>query len=220
MAEEILIRPCRPEDVEGVSEVCCRCGFAGEEIGQSQRFRDRHLFAMLFSRYYLRYEQGSCYVAVPAREPGRVVGYVLGCPDTARYDRLFARAMVPRIAARVFLVTWWRYPSTLRELLRWQAGNPWKSANPAGPEYPAHLHIDLLPEYQRQGIGGRMLETLEARFLELGLPGIHLVTSNHHAKSLPFYEKHGYLRHRVVQHEMWSDFTDYASVVYTKRLVP
>ncbi len=220
MAEEVVIRPCKPDDIAGVSEVCCRCGFGGEEIGRSWRFRDRRLFAMLFSRYYVHYEPETCFVAVPSQKPERVVGYVLGCPDTERYEKTFARAMVPRIAARVLFVTWWRYPATLRELLRWQTGNPWKEANPAGEAYPAHLHIDLLPEYQRQGIGGRLLETLEARFLELGLPGIHLVTSNHHTKSLPFYEKHGYRRYREVRHKMWSDFPDYASIVFTKRLSP
>jgi len=218
MNEEILIRESVRSDLEGVSEVCCRCGYGGDDIADSGSFRDRRLFSMLFSRYYLLHELRTCFVAVPSDDPQRVIGYVLGCPDTARYDRLFRRTMIPRIAARAFLVTLWRYPRTFAELLRWQRGNPWLEANPAGDLFPAHLHIDILPEFQRRGIGRGLLETLEARFRGLGAGGIHLVTSNYHRKALPFYAKQGYRVIREQRHTMWSGIDDYASIVYVKEL--
>jgi GNAT superfamily N-acetyltransferase len=215
---EILIRECCIGDLDGVSEVCCRCGYGGEDIAESGAFDDRRLFAMLFSHYYVRYESHTSFVAVPASNPGKVLGYVLGCPDTARYERLFFRRMIPRIATRVFFFTWWRYPRTVAELLRWAHGVPWREANPAGDDYPAHLHIDLLPEFQRKGIGGRLLDTLESRFRALRVPGIHLVTSSTHQKALPFYAKHRYRILRTAEHKMWSGIDDYTSIVYVKKL--
>lgn len=217
-AGPVVIRPCKVEDLPGVSEVCCRCGFGGEDIAESGVFKDRRLFAMLFCHYYLRYEARTSFVAASANDPREVVGYVLGCPDTVVYERRFATLMVPRIAARVLLFTSWRHPRVLCELIRWGRSVPWREANPAGVEYPAHLHIDLLPEYQRRGIGGRLLDTLEARFQELGVDGVHLVTSNHHRKALPFYDKHGYRVVREREHRMWSGLGDYRSIVYVKRL--
>lgn len=215
---EVSIRTCRPGDLRAIGEVCCRTGFGGDDIATSGVFGDRRLFALLASEYYVRYEADTSFVAVPAEEPERVVGYILGCPDTARYSRLFARKLVPRIAARAFFITSWRHPRTLVELFRWRAGIPWHEANPAGAEFAAHLHIDILPEYQRRGIGGQLLEMLESRFAELGVPGIHLVTSNYHRKSLPFYVKHGYRVVREQEHQMWSGISDYRSIVYVKRL--
>jgi len=215
---EIRIRKCEQHDLPGISEVCCRCGYGGEDIRLSGCFEDRKLFAMLFSLYYARYERPTCFVAVPSAEPQQVVGYILGCLDTNRYEKEFARRMVPRIAARVVFVTSWRYPQTLRELLRWGRHIPWREANPAGVAYQAHLHIDVLPEYQRRGIGGRLLTILESKFRELGIGGIHLVTSNYHHTALPFYAKHGYRIIRERKHRMWSDLDDYRSIVYVKRL--
>lgn len=215
---EIIIRSCEPGDTAGVSEVCCRTGYGGEDITRSRRFRDRRLFAMLFCRYYLRYERETSFVVVPRDEPRRVVGYVLGSTDTERYERGFARRMIPRIALRTLFVTSWRYPRTLIEMLRWGRGVPWREANPAGRRFPAHLHIDILPEFQRQGVGGRLLDRLETRFRDLGVPGIHLVTSSEHRSALPFYEKHGYRRIREREHRMWSGLSPYRSIVYVKEL--
>lgn len=219
-ARSVVIRRCELRDLAGASEVCCRTGYGGEDISRSRQFRDRRLFAMLFCHYYLRYERDTSYVVTPRDEPNRVVGYVLACSDTERYEHAFARRMVPRIALRSLFVTSWRYPRTLFEMLHWERGVPWREANPAGEGFPAHLHIDILPEYQRQGIGGRLLERVETRLRELGVPGIHLVTSSEHRSALPFYEKHGYRKVREQEHHMWSGVSPYRSIVYVKELGP
>lgn len=217
-AREVIIRGCEPRDLAGVSEVCCRTGYGGEDISRSKHFRDRRLFAMLFCRYYVRYERATSFVVVPRDDRGRVVGYILGCSDTERYEEGFRHRMIPRIALRALFVTSWRYPRSLLEMFRWGRGAPWREANPAGEAYPAHLHIDILPEYQRQGIGGLLLERLESRFRELGISGVHLVTSSEHRSALPFYEKHGYRRVREQEHRMWSGLSDYRSIVFVKEL--
>lgn len=58
--------------------------------------------------------------------------------------------------------------------------------------YPAHLHIDLLPEFQRRGYGrelmGRFLAVLAGR----GVAAVHLgmVTANTAARA--FYDRMGF----------------------------
>ena len=44
-------------------------------------------------------------------------------------------------------------------------------AEPYAAEYPAHLHIDLLPELQGQGWGRRLIDTLVAALRERGVRG-------------------------------------------------
>ena len=57
---------------------------------------------------------------------------------------------------------------------------------------PAHLHIDILPEAQRQGIGHRLMNALMFRLKELGVPKVYLVVGTSNVKGVSFYEKYGF----------------------------
>jgi GNAT superfamily N-acetyltransferase len=96
---------------------------------------------------------------------------------------------------RAILFTSWRYPRTLTNLIRMRGMlEALDSADEAkiAAQYPAHLHINLLPDFQRQGVGSRLITTFEDHLREFGVPGLHLGTSNYNHKALPFYLKHGY----------------------------
>ncbi|EME79895.1 uncharacterized protein MYCFIDRAFT_64416 [Pseudocercospora fijiensis CIRAD86] len=60
--------------------------------------------------------------------------------------------------------------------------------------FPGHLHIDILPEFQGQGWGGKIIEKLLGTLKEEGCVGVHMgvVASNHRA--LGFYERLGFER--------------------------
>ena len=62
--------------------------------------------------------------------------------------------------------------------------------------YPAHLHVNLAPEFRGSGLGGRLVETFVASVRDRGAPGAHVVTS-HSARNAGFYERHGFRRLRV-----------------------
>ena len=59
-------------------------------------------------------------------------------------------------------------------------------------EYPAHLHLDLLPVLQGKGVGRIMMELLLEELRERGVPAVHLGADarNHHA--IGFYEHLGF----------------------------
>lgn len=214
----IEIRRCRREDFSQVAALSYRTGYGGEDVAASGLFTDRLLFELLFCRPYLRFELESCFVAAQRGAASRIAGYVLGCPDSARHELLFRRWIVPRVLGRIAVHTMWRDRATVFELLRWGRDNPWRTANPAGPDFPAHLHIGVLPDLQGQGIGGLLLTALEDHLRARGVPGVHLVTSSHHRKAIPFYEKHGYRRLLERSHRMWSGLADYRSLVFVKSL--
>ena len=211
---EARIRPYEPRFEDDVVEICWRTGLMGESLEGSGRFEDRRLFGLLFCLHYLRFEPETCLVALAPRDPGRpeagdrAVGYVIGTTDTAAQRRDFDRRMVPRIAARLLLYDWWKHPESFRQTLAFaragaraaEAHGPAGTARGGaaegealgGPEYPAHLHIDILPEWQGRGLGGRLM----AAFLDLlrarGCPGLFLETSDRNLKALPFYRKLGF----------------------------
>ncbi|MES1169890.1 MAG: GNAT family N-acetyltransferase, partial [Leifsonia sp.] len=61
-------------------------------------------------------------------------------------------------------------------------------------DYPAHLHIDLLPEAQGQGLGRRLIETLLDELAAAGATGVHLDMDPANTGAGAFYARLGFTR--------------------------
>src|SRR5690554_1335751 len=92
MSQQVIVRKMMPEDRRRIREICCHTGFGGESIALI--FDDPELFADLWSCYYTDYEPESTFVA---ECEGKVIGYILGCLDTRRYNKIFFGRLVPVI---------------------------------------------------------------------------------------------------------------------------
>ena len=57
--------------------------------------------------------------------------------------------------------------------------------------YPAHLHINIDPDWRGQGVGRQLVEALAARLSGSGVPGLH-VTTGHDARNVGFYLQNGF----------------------------
>ncbi|MHA1946689.1 MAG: GNAT family N-acetyltransferase [Candidatus Hodarchaeales archaeon] len=212
----ITIRPYQPEDRKGVIEIIHRTGYMGEDA--KKYFDDKYLLALLFGIYYLDYEPESCFVALE-KTTEDVVGYILSSLDTKIQTRIFKRRMIPKIAIRTFLYTSWRYNRSFRVLLHiiLDPEPPHDKLNLT--DYPAHLHINVLPKYHRQGIGTKLINKLE-EYLEKGkCKGIHLWTSERNVKALPFYLKKGFklLYTSPPGYGLWPNAKDAKSLLFGKK---
>lgn len=58
--------------------------------------------------------------------------------------------------------------------------------------YPAHLHIDLLPEAQGGGNGSRLIHTLLGALRSRGVHGVHLGVGKANAGAVGFYRHLGF----------------------------
>lgn len=58
-------------------------------------------------------------------------------------------------------------------------------------KYPAHLHINCLPEAQGKGIGKRLVQALTEQMMAQRVPGIHILTGPDSVNRL-FYQKLGF----------------------------
>lgn len=58
-------------------------------------------------------------------------------------------------------------------------------------EYPAHLHINLAPQYRSQGIGARLVDAFADIVRGAGLPGLH-VTTGQGMRNAGFYLANGF----------------------------
>ena len=63
---------------------------------------------------------------------------------------------------------------------------------PGLAEYPAHLHIDLLPPFQGQGYGRQMMETFYAAAAGAGATGVHVAVVAANVPAQGFYRRLGF----------------------------
>ena len=59
-------------------------------------------------------------------------------------------------------------------------------------QYPAHLHINLLPGYQRMGLGRQLMQALEKALRQQNCPGVSLCVSGDNHGAMRFYERCGF----------------------------
>ncbi len=58
-------------------------------------------------------------------------------------------------------------------------------------QYPAHLHINSSPDVRGQGVGTKLIQHCIEQLRNLGLKGVHLITSPD-ARNVDFYKKNGF----------------------------
>ncbi len=85
-------------------------------------------------------------------------------------------------------------------------------------DYPAHLHINILPEFQGQGIGTTLLHAFLDRLRQCGVPGVHLGTSTLNPVSMKFYEQNGFTLLRESPGDMWETGKECNVKVYGKKV--
>jgi ribosomal protein S18 acetylase RimI-like enzyme len=124
----------------------------------------------------------------------RVLGYVLGVADTAAFIEWYAREWAPGFAARHPLAaapTAAQPAFTEAQLL--EAGrDPERMRIAELADYPAHLHIDLLPELQGQGWGRRLIDELRAALAARGVRAVHLGMDAANTGARAFYDRLGF----------------------------
>ena len=179
------IRPFRPTDEAAVADVCLRTADAGADA--TGIFDDDAIWAEVFALPYVHRHPDLAFVV--ETDDGRVAGYIVCAPDTGAFEQWFHDEWWPAHGAR------WPRPeieSTRQDGTLIFAYSRRRGAEPYGDAYPAHLHIDLLPELQGQGWGRRLIDRLIEALRARGVTGLHLVASTDNSGALAFYRRLGF----------------------------
>ncbi|MET0940153.1 MAG: GNAT family N-acetyltransferase [Mesorhizobium sp.] len=186
-----VLRNATRSDHAGLNHVCLLTGDAGADA--SAREDDPDLLGLIYAIPYQVLEPDFAFV-IDGRQGVGVVGYVLGAPDTGRFNRRLEAEWFPRLRARV--------AHAPLDKARWQ-GSDWARHAIHHPEYvnppslhgfPAHGHIDLLPQARGKGVGRQAMNHLMRRLASAGAPGVHLHVSPRNKKALAFYARLGFCR--------------------------
>lgn len=188
---ELTIRPYRPSDRDAVADICLRTGDGGADA--TGQFHDDRLLSDI---YVLPYVDRHPEFAFVVDLDGRAVGYVVAAPDTDEFYTWFAQTWWPSVQARY--AAYVAVAPDSRTLANAAAigSKPVRYA----ATYPAHLHINLLPDAQGGGWGRRLIETELAAIREHGGRGLHLIAAATNTNATAFYERVGFQRLRSDRH--------------------
>src|SRR4051794_10307383 len=141
------IRGYRSSDLDAVYDICVRTADAG---GDSRgRFSDDRLVGDIFAAPYVTLEPEVARILDDGT--GQAVGYIVGTADTEVFVRRYRAEWIPAVDGR--------YDGSderdrgMLDLHR----RPERMLVPEVADYPAHLHIDLLPEWQGRGQGRALM---------------------------------------------------------------
>ena len=199
-----MIRPSRPADRDALYAICLATGDGGSDA--TDLYDDPELLGHVYLGPYLAMAPDLAFVVSEGTDgrvgvadrpaglrdgatDGRPLGYCVGTADTVA----FARACEQR---------WWP------ELRRAYPLQPERRASDQGlvemihhppvtdpavvADFPAHLHIDLLPAAQGRGAGRALIERFLAALVDAGCPGVHLGVAEANARAIAFYRRVGF----------------------------
>ena len=181
------IRPAHPDDRDALYRICLETGDSGADA--TPLYRDPLLIGHIWAGPYLALAPDFAFVLEDA---AGVCGYVIGAPDTAAFEAWLERAWWPALRGQ--------YPDPADvppaerspdQRLMHLIHHPHRGDPAVLADYPAHLHIDLLPRGQGGGNGRRLMETLFAALTRAGVPGVHLGVGLRNARAQGFYRHLG-----------------------------
>ena len=166
------IRPAEAKDLKDIEYICRMTAGpdsrAIEEVGRK--------ISLTYSTYYARAERETCFVL---DDEGKAVGYILCAPDYKKFVKGYRKNEVKQLWKLDKKQSATAYLLPLGYL-------PFKS------KYPAHLHIDILDEYQGKGYGSQMMDALLSKLKEMKIPGVMLIVDMNNTGAQRFYERAGF----------------------------
>jgi ribosomal protein S18 acetylase RimI-like enzyme len=174
-----FVRAYRPTDLDAVYDICVRTADGGP--GVRGVYSSDRLVGDIFAAPYVTHEPEHAHVVDDG--DGTAVGYILGTANTAEFVRWYRDEWLPATV----------YPPSARdeEMLALHRG-PERMIVPELAAYPAHLHIDVLPDWQGKGLGRDLMVAFLAGLAQAGVPAVHLGMLSSNVGARAFYDRVGF----------------------------
>lgn len=168
----VEIRKAEIGDLERV-EYICRMTADEKSIKDEKAGR---VVSLMYSTYYIEEETDNCFVLV---DNGEVVGYIISSINPLKLNKKYKEKYVKQIEKidrKSALMA--RFIPVPYLILRFM--------------YPAHLHINLLPDYQSKGYGTKMINALLYELKEKGVKSVILLADAKNSGAIKFYKRNGF----------------------------
>lgn len=179
-----LIRPYASTDYDAVSRICVLTAESGGDA--TGLYVSNDLMPDIFARPYVVLEPELAFVV---EDDEGVGGYILGVANTRDFVARFSSEWLPAFAEKYEHT---EPVVTKDDLIRHLGFWPERMLLPEVDEYPAHLHIDLLPRLQGQGLGRELIATLSDALRQRRVHGLHLTKAHDNFAARAFYDRLGF----------------------------
>lgn len=192
----VTLRPYRPDDLAALYDICLVTGDGGRDA--SSLHNDGKLVGHIYSAPYGVIEPAR---AIVAEDDGGVAGYIVGTFDTDAFAAKLEREWWPALRAQ--------YADPALDLTAADRERvatimqPHQNPPDIVAEYPAHVHMNLLPRTRGQGVGLALLRRWVEQARAAGVPGIHLGASASNAGGIAFWQKGGFVPLRSDERTAW-----------------
>ena len=170
----MTIRPYSKKDFRYVQDICMATSSLSDEDSPA----NRAYLCALYCDYYMDNQSEFCFVAVD--DDDIPVGYVLCAADCADYFDKMNELYLP-LVRKVNSGEFFKFNAMNKVVQRYVRQG-----------YTAHLHIGILPDYQSQGLGTQLIETLCAKLQQSEIEGLYLLCGKKNEDACAFYEKLGF----------------------------
>lgn len=165
------IRPYKETDKINFRHICIETAGASNKSEKEKRF-----ILKLYCDYYIEQEPQNCFAL--ADDNDEAVGYILCSENFKRYRKNFApyQRSIKNLGFGKYLYSFGEIIAHL----------------PASKTCNAHMHIDILPEYQHKGYGSQLINALTEHLSSKKINSVMLVVGAANVNAVKFYKKNGF----------------------------
>ena len=181
---DFSIRSYKSADTSAVYEICLKTGNSGQDA--THLFSDPLVLGHIYVGPYMEFEPQSVFILEDDQGP---CGYIMGVLDSQTYYQWMHSEWLPKIRVDYKKPTGdpdtWNKTEKITNLLFHPVSQRLL------PDYPAHLHIDLLSRAQGKGQGKLLMDRFIDYLKYNKIPGLHLELSSNNDRAFNFYRKYG-----------------------------
>jgi ribosomal protein S18 acetylase RimI-like enzyme len=181
---DFSIRSYKSADTSAVYEICLKTGNSGQDA--THLFSDPLVLGHLYVGPYMKFEPQSVFILEDDQGP---CGYIMGVLDSQTYYQWMHSEWLPKIRVDYKKPTGnpdiWDETEKITNLLFHPVSQRLL------PDFPSHLHIDLLSRAQGKGQGKLMMDRFIDYLRYNKIPGVHLELSSKNDRAFNFYRKYG-----------------------------
>ncbi len=184
----IAFRAAEEDDLDRFYAISLATSHIGADA--SRFFDDPKMIGQIYSAPYLKLAPDLCFVAV---DDLGVAGFIVGALDTLSFERLLEDEWWPALrtaydAPNEDVSASW----SADQIRSFMIHHPERTPVDLARAYPAHLHMNLLPRIQGQGIGPKLLTLWLDNARARGATAVHLGANAQNPGAIRFWKKHGF----------------------------
>jgi ribosomal protein S18 acetylase RimI-like enzyme len=182
-----LVRAFRSDDLDALYRIALATGDSGSDA--SHLYDDKAVVGHIYAAPYAIFEPES---ALVVEDPHGVAGYIVGAVDTRVFESRLEADWWPALRTR-YLDPSGTPPAGWGsdERMSWLIHHPPRAPSALVTPYPSHLHINLVPRLQGQGLGKRLIDQWLQMARGMGSKGVHLGVSAANIRAIRFYRAYG-----------------------------